>query len=121
MLTLKQGSRLLIALLTSASLLLPSLTQAQIVKNPPSGAEMVGDAIIVRPMLAVATAVGTAIFLVTLPFSALGNNTGEAAKTLVGTPARSLFIRCLGCTGEEMESREKQAQQHKAQQVTAPN
>ncbi|HEX4870165.1 MAG TPA: hypothetical protein VFV15_05535 [Moraxellaceae bacterium] len=64
----------------------------------PSATAMFGDAVIARPMLLALTALGTATFVVTLPFSALGGNTGEAARKLVIGPAKSTFLRCLGCT-----------------------
>lgn len=64
----------------------------------PSATAMFGDAIIARPALIALTALGTVTFVVTLPFSALGGNTGEAARTLVIGPAKSTFLRCLGCT-----------------------
>jgi hypothetical protein len=35
---------------------------------------------------------------VSLPFTLLGKNEDEAAEVLVKTPARSTFLRCLGCT-----------------------
>lgn len=64
---------------------------------PPAYA-MVGDLIIARPLLIAATVVGTGVFLVSLPFSALGGNVPEAADALIGTPGREAFTRCLGCT-----------------------
>lgn len=67
----------------------------------PSAAAMFGDAILARPALLVLTAAGTGIFLVTLPFSALGGNVAEAGKTLVVGPAKSTFLRCLGCTAAQ--------------------
>ena len=63
----------------------------------PSGGAMVVDALVARPLLAVATVGGAAIFLVSLPFSALGGNVDEAAETLIRTPAEATFRRCLGC------------------------
>ncbi|WP_355661085.1 hypothetical protein [Halomonas salifodinae] len=64
----------------------------------PSGGAMVVDALVARPLLAVATLGGTAVFLVSLPFSALGGNVDAAAETLIRTPAEATFRRCLGCT-----------------------
>lgn len=64
----------------------------------PSASAMLADAILARPMLLVLTAAGTALFVATLPFSALGGNTAEASKTLVIGPAKTTFLRCLGCT-----------------------
>jgi hypothetical protein len=58
---------------------------------------MIGDLFVARPLLLAATGLGTGIFLISLPFSALGGNVKEAASTLVGNPARHTFRRCLGC------------------------
>ena len=49
----------------------------------PKGYAMVGDLIIARPLLIGATAIGAAAFIVSLPFTALGGNVGEAAQSLV--------------------------------------
>lgn len=73
----------------------------------PSATAMFGDAILARPLLLALTAGGTAIFLATLPFSALGGNAGEAGKTLVLGPAKSTFLRCLGCTAAQDEWKDK--------------
>jgi hypothetical protein len=43
-----------------------------------------------------ATVLGAAIWIVTLPFSALGGNAGEAAQQLIVKPARFTFTRPLG-------------------------
>lgn len=64
----------------------------------PSGIEMAADAVVARPLLAATTVLGTAVFLVTLPLSALGGNAGQAADELVTKPAKATFMRCLGCT-----------------------
>lgn len=63
----------------------------------PPAYSMVADLLIARPLGAAATLVGTGVFLVTLPFSALGGNVPQAAEALVGDPARETFARCLGC------------------------
>ena len=70
----------------------------QRVEAQPSGGAMIADAVIARPLLAAATVGGTAIFLVTLPFTALGGGVDTAAETLIKTPAEAAFRRCLGCT-----------------------
>ncbi len=72
--------------------------QRQSLEAQPSGGAMIVDAVIARPLLAAATVGGTALFLVSMPFSALGGNMEGAAETLVMTPARATFARCLGCT-----------------------
>lgn len=59
---------------------------------------MVGDLVIARPIGAAVTAVGATAFVVSLPFTLLAGNTGEAGRELVVRPGRETFMRCLGCT-----------------------
>lgn len=62
-----------------------------------SSAEAIAiDALVVRPAGIVATAVGTAVFIVSLPFGLLTGSTEEAAQKLIGEPARYTFVRPLG-------------------------
>lgn len=70
----------------------------------PTSAEMVADALVARPLYAVATVLGAAVFLVSLPFSALGGNVDESASELVAGPVHGLMTRCLGCTRTVQES-----------------
>lgn len=65
--------------------------------NAPKGYSMFGDLLIARPLLIGATAVGVVAFVVSLPFTALGGNVGEAGEALVLEPGREAFVRCLGC------------------------
>ncbi len=64
----------------------------------PKAYSMVGDLIVARPLLIAATAIGAGVFVVSLPFTALGGNVGEAGKALVVEPGKAAFVRCLGCT-----------------------
>lgn len=57
---------------------------------------MMFDLVILRPLGLAATVIGTAFFIVSLPVSVLGGNTGEAAKKLVAAPAKYTFSRPLG-------------------------
>ena len=68
--------------------------------NPhgPSGIDMAADLFIGRPVLLATTIVGSAIWLVALPFSALGGNVEESTEVLVIGPAKATFVRCLGCS-----------------------
>ncbi|HYQ73344.1 MAG TPA: hypothetical protein VET88_15655 [Gammaproteobacteria bacterium] len=61
-----------------------------------TGGTMMADTFLVRPFMLAGTVVGLATFIVTLPFSALGGNVGEAGSTLVVEPAKYTFIRPLG-------------------------
>jgi len=64
--------------------------------HKPGGGDMLLDMVFIRPLMLVGTVVGAASFVVTLPFSALGGNVGEAGETLVMEPARYTFVRPLG-------------------------
>jgi hypothetical protein len=57
---------------------------------------MAADALFVRPLGLAATILGTGLFVISLPFSALGGNTGEAFEEMVVDPARFTFTRELG-------------------------
>ena len=100
---MKAISKTLILLL-SLSILIPSQGfAARVQKEKPTGYTMVGDALIARPFLILGTVAGAGLFLVTLPFSLLGSNVGDSGKTLVVSPAKAAFLRCLGCTPVQNE------------------
>jgi hypothetical protein len=54
------------------------------------------DAIVVRPCCLVATVVGSAVFVVALPWAAASKSVKKTAATLVGKPANATFTRPLG-------------------------
>ena len=78
------------------------------INNRPSAMAMLADAVLARPVLLAGTLAGTGLFVVTLPFSALGGNVKEAADTLVVGLAKSTFPRCMGCT--EVQDKWKNSQ-----------
>ena len=88
---------------------MPFTAYGQNVTERPSGLEMTADAVIVRPVTLVATVLGAGLFVVSLPFSALGGNAGEAAQTLVGAPFKATFLRCLGCSEKHLQAAEQKA------------
>jgi len=57
---------------------------------------MVADLLLFRAFGIVATAMGTAVFIVSLPFSLPGGNTKAAFQKLVVDPAKYTFNRPLG-------------------------
>jgi hypothetical protein len=67
-------------------------------KEPNSPEAMTVDLIFLRPLGLVATVAGTLVFVVALPFSALGGNTQGALASLVISPAEYTFLRPLGDT-----------------------
>lgn len=75
----------------------PVATAGSIVNSDePSGGAMLGDLMMIRPTMLVGTAIGVTAFIVSLPFSALGGNVGEAAEHLVMKPVKYTFVRPLG-------------------------
>ena len=72
---------------------------AQGVEREPGPAGMIIDGLVVRPIGLVATIVGSVLFVITLPFSAMGGNVDQARENLVEAPANFTFTRCLGCFG----------------------
>lgn len=95
-------------------------TDTGTVEETPSALAMTGDAFFVRPVMLVTTVIGTAIFIVSSPFAALGGNIGESFEQLVEGPFKTTFVRCLGCTvnGRKVSTTVKQVEQPK-QAVTA--
>ncbi len=57
---------------------------------------MLADFILVRPLGIIATVVGTIMFGLSSPFSALGGNIDEAYQKMMVEPARFTFKRPLG-------------------------
>lgn len=93
----------LVAMAASLLLSLPAVSQASnqaanIADRDPSALRMTGDLVVARPMMLAATLIGTAVFVVSLPFSLIGGNVEQAADTLMVEPAKNTFFRCLGCT-----------------------
>lgn len=76
----------------------PRLALAEEIVEKPSAAAMAGDLVIARPILLGMTVLGTAAYVVSLPFTLAGGNAAEAADTLMIGPAKATFVRCLGCT-----------------------
>lgn len=96
----KIAKKTMIVLLVTSLVILPFGTAAmagtqQMDEETTAGA-MAADLVFVRPLGIVATVLGCALFVVSLPFSALGSNTVEASQKLVKDPAKFTFKRPLG-------------------------
>jgi len=87
-------SRALTALIVAA-ISVPAFAATE---QRPNDWAMAGDILVARPFGMVLTLVGSALFVVSLPFTALGGNVEQAADVLVVGPAKETFVRCLGCT-----------------------
>ncbi|MBB71399.1 MAG: multidrug transporter [Legionellales bacterium] len=64
----------------------------------PSDLYMMADVVAGRPLMAAGTIFSSALFVVSLPFSILGGNVGDAGQKMVVDPVNATFFRCLGCT-----------------------
>jgi len=64
--------------------------------NDITAGKMTGDALVVRPLGLCATVIGGAVFVISLPFSALGGNTKPAYDHLMADPFKFTFSRPLG-------------------------
>ena len=62
----------------------------------PSGTDMVADLFLLRPVGIIATAFGTACWIVSLPVSGPTKTSGETWKKLVAEPAEFTFARPMG-------------------------
>lgn len=91
-------TRILTTMMVASLLSFSAIGHANTLEESPSALAMTTDALFVRPVLLVTTIVGSAVYLVSLPFSLLGGNSAEAGEVLVAGPARATFTRCLGCT-----------------------
>jgi hypothetical protein len=96
----KKGKRFMILLLIAAMIFMPlgtfALAQSKTMDDNISAEAMAADFFVIRPLGIVASVVGSAVFIVSLPFSVLGGNTEIACQKLVKDPAKFTFKRPLG-------------------------
>ena len=85
-----------IAALIAVPFATSALAQEYFETKEPSGGAMMYDLIVLRPVGAVATVIGSVVWLVSLPFSAAGDNSEVATTKLVKEPAKFTFKRPLG-------------------------
>ena len=62
--------------------------------------DAVGDVFLVRPGAFVATVIGSAVFVVALPFAAMSRSVKHTAQVLVIRPAKFTFTRPVGEFGD---------------------
>ena len=96
-----------------------ALLAQQAVDDSPNEFAMVGDLLVARPIGAVMTLGGAAVWLVSLPFTAMAGHSSEAAEKLMLGPAQATFYRCLGCrnvgyTNRDREQRERNKEKARA-------
>jgi hypothetical protein len=76
----------------------PSMVWAQDDWNldEPTGTDITFDLMIARPLGFVSVALGTSLFVVTLPFAVATGSADNTAKALVAKPYNFTFVRDLG-------------------------
>ena len=84
-----------LAIVSAAILSLLALTQAQADTRTDTGAVLV-DAAFGRPVCLLTTVLGSAVFVVTLPFAATSGSIHTSAEALVLKPGKETFVRPLG-------------------------
>ena len=96
----KLAKKTLILMTVASLLILPfgstAMAQEYFETEEPSGGAMMYDLCVVRPVGLVATALGSVVFVLSWPFSALGDNSDVAGQKLVKEPAKYTFVRPLG-------------------------
>ena len=95
---MQSGVALLVAVLfLGATSLVHAADDSYTARTEDVSAEaMIVDGLLLRPAGIVATVLGTAVFVVTLPFSIPTRSVDKAAQKLVVDPARYTFVRPLG-------------------------
>ena len=95
---MQSGVALLVAVLfLCATSLVHAAEDSYMARTEDVSAEaMIADGLLLRPAGIVATVLGTAVFVVTLPFSIPTKSVDKAAQKLIVDPARYTFVRPLG-------------------------
>ena len=65
-------------------------------EEEPTGGMMMWDALVMRPVGIIGTALGSVVWLVSYPFAALGGNADQSTQKLVMDPYEWTFQRPLG-------------------------
>jgi hypothetical protein len=100
-------SFLLLTVVTIGVFETPVLAKDCVAEDHDDSGLMTADIAVARPVGAVATVAGLAIFVVSAPFSVLGGNSKEAWNSLVVSPAEYTFKRPLGHFDCEQPMQEK--------------
>ena len=116
-----KNKRALIALFVGCLVLPQTLWARGSIDESPSAGAMAGDLVVARPVGLVLTVAGTAAFIVSLPFTLLAGSAGEAAETLMVGPARTTFVRCLGCTNDGYSYKDIEKNRAKKEKEAAEN
>ena len=82
--------------ITFGSSAMAGISGATYVPPDRSPATMLADVVAVRPLYLASVVAGTGLFIVSLPFSLLGQNTGEVFQKSMVEPAKIFLFKPLG-------------------------
>ncbi len=74
----------------------PTGAQSRQPPPPPDPGAVATDLLLARPGGLAATALGSVIFVIGLPFTLINGSTNQSAQALMGQPAQYTFTRPLG-------------------------
>jgi hypothetical protein len=99
----KRARHILIALTVVSLLTMPLAAWSAeqdsdvfIARERTSGVQMVGDALVVRPASIVCLALSSVVYVVAIPFAAMGGNAGETTQRMIKDPFVYAFKRPMG-------------------------
>ncbi len=81
--------------------ILISTSVPALAKDGASAPMIIADVFIARPVGLATTVLGTAVFIVALPFAITSGSVGTVARTLVAAPFKYTFTRPVGDFGSE--------------------
>jgi hypothetical protein len=87
-------------IITATSVFLILTSTASFAYDGNGGGYIMADALLVRPVSLVGIALGTAVFIISLPVAAISGSVDKAACELVVKPVRFTFTRPLGELGQ---------------------
>lgn len=111
--------RAVVVLMVSCLLLPQMLWAEEAIDESPNEWAMAGDLLVARPIGVALTVGGTAVWLVSLPFTLLAGNASEAAGTLIGGPVETTFMRCLGCRNPGYSGKDAEAIKRQQERAAA--
>jgi len=114
MISMVKKKGITVALMVACLLLPHSLLAQEAVDDKPNGFAMAGDLVVARPIGLALTALGTAAWVVSLPFTLAAGHAGEAADQMVVGPAKATFVRCLGCRNSGYTGKDTRAKREEA-------
>lgn len=89
-------------------------------QDGPNAGDMIADLLVARPLTFVASVVGAGAWILSLPFTLIGGNTGEAGEELVVKPLAYTFVRPLGYMEEGTPPRRHQDPNNAAAENSEP-